>query len=373
MKKTLIILASLVILGTIVCAQPSIQYPVYPKYVGAVGSTSTLENPLAFYIVISGLPPNTAFEGMHMGFNGSSAPTSTRGSKWTGTAWSSPSTIVPFQSSDDQGVIKAWVYLRPPTNFSAADSYRVRIRIRNAVTKDTLTFDSNFDIMPLVFSDTATGPRQGAVIYGYTDTITKDYGGRVILAFENETDERPLSAWLIQRATDETSELFTTRMDSLLRKKGYFQLLVPANTPIRKIEIRDSNNIVLARWTSTTWQSGPAGSKTEIKLSEGVLSVKDREIIPKAFELYQNYPNPFNPGTWIKFNLTNNAKVTLSIYNLLGQHIITLISDEEIPAGENSIYWDGRDQNGKPVSSGVYIYRLKVGNEIKSKSMVLIR
>jgi hypothetical protein len=373
MKKLLISILALLVLSIFVNAQPSIQYLVYPKYVGAVGATSTLENPLAFYIKISNLPPNTAFEGMHMGFNGASAPTSTRGSKWTGTSWVSPSTVVPFQTSDDQGVIKAWVYLRPPTNFSAADSYRVRIRIRNAVTKDTLTFDSNFDIMPLVFSDTATGPLQGAVIYGYTDTVTKDYGGRIILAFASETDERPLSAWLIQRATDETSDLYLTRMDTTLRKKGYFQLLVPANTPIRKIEIRDSNNVTLARWTSTQWQSGPAGSKTQINLSEGVLSVKDRNIVVSDFELHQNYPNPFNPGTWIKFELKEESNVSLSVYNLLGQHIVTLLDNERIPAGERVVYWDGKDGKGQPVASGVYIYKLDTKRGSKLKYMVLIR
>jgi len=356
--------------------QPQIDFKIYPKYVGAVGSTSTLENPVAYYFVISGLPPNTPYEGLHMGWNGASAPTSTRGSKWTGSSWSSPSTVVPFQVSDSNGVIKAWVYLRPPTNFSSADSYRVRIRIRRAVDpRDTVEFFTNFDIKPLIFSDTATGEKAGSIIYGYTDTINLNLGGKVMVAYMNPTDVRPLAAWLIQRSTEENSDLFITRMDSTLRKNGYFQLLVPANTRIGKLEVRDSNNVVVIAWVSNEWSSGAPGTKTVIDFSKGtVVSVRDigESVQPGSYELLQNYPNPFNSETIIKFRVPEKSHVKIDIYNVIGQHVVTLV-DGVYGSGEHTVKWDGKDKFNRELSSGIYFYMMRSNGYIFSRKMVYIK
>jgi hypothetical protein len=94
--------------------------------------------------------------------------------------------------------------------------------------------------------------------------------------------------------------------------------------------------------------------------------------LPRQYYLFQNRPNPFNPGTHIEFNLPGKSQVTLSIYNLLGQQVNTLIEDE-LPAGIHSIYWDGTDYSGDTVSSGIYLYRLQAGDIIETKKMLYLK
>lgn len=90
------------------------------------------------------------------------------------------------------------------------------------------------------------------------------------------------------------------------------------------------------------------------------------------FFLEGNYPNPFNPSTTIVYNLPEPIHVTLTIYNSLGQKVRTLVRSQQ-KAGLHSIVWNGTNQNGHQVASGVYIYRLKAGDFVKSDKMFLIR
>ncbi len=89
-------------------------------------------------------------------------------------------------------------------------------------------------------------------------------------------------------------------------------------------------------------------------------------------KLYQNYPNPFNPTTTIKYQLPQNDDVTLTIYNILGQKVRNLV-DRRMEAGYPSIEWDSRDDNGKQVSSGIYVYRLIANDFAQSRKMLLMR
>jgi len=93
---------------------------------------------------------------------------------------------------------------------------------------------------------------------------------------------------------------------------------------------------------------------------------------PGTFELMQNYPNPFNSSTTIKYELPVGAKVRLTIFNMLGQEVKTLVNEYQ-EAGFHKVMWDGRNNAGIPVSSGVYIYAVKAGNFFKTKKMVLLR
>jgi hypothetical protein len=91
-----------------------------------------------------------------------------------------------------------------------------------------------------------------------------------------------------------------------------------------------------------------------------------------SVDLHQNYPNPFNPTTTIGFSLDREATVTLSIYDVTGRQVRTLVN-RRVTAGMYSQDWDGRDAGGSPVASGVYFYRLSVGDRALTKKMVLIR
>ena len=89
-------------------------------------------------------------------------------------------------------------------------------------------------------------------------------------------------------------------------------------------------------------------------------------------KLEQNQPNPFNPDTRIFFTLDTPAKVKLEVFNVLGQHVVTLV-DEALPAGEHEAYWDGRNGSGYPAASGVYFYRLETPRSAQSKMMLLLK
>jgi len=88
--------------------------------------------------------------------------------------------------------------------------------------------------------------------------------------------------------------------------------------------------------------------------------------------LFDNYPNPFNPNTKITYVLPADSKVNLSVYNVLGQKVKTLL-DEHQTAGEWSVIWDGKDSRGKRVSSGVYFYKLKADKFTQTKKMLLTK
>ncbi|MFQ5825324.1 MAG: T9SS type A sorting domain-containing protein, partial [bacterium] len=95
-------------------------------------------------------------------------------------------------------------------------------------------------------------------------------------------------------------------------------------------------------------------------------------LIPLQFSLEQNYPNPFNPETTIRYQISKRSRVILEIYNVLGQKVRTLINNEQNPSAY-SVQWDGLDDAGHLVSSGVYIYHLNAGEFTASRKLALIR
>lgn len=103
-----------------------------------------------------------------------------------------------------------------------------------------------------------------------------------------------------------------------------------------------------------------------------VLKIGDDNAIPKEFALHQNYPNPFNPETWIAFDLPEAVNVNIVIYNTLGQKVKTLVN-EPTAAGSYKILWDGTNDQGVRVASGVYIYTIKAGSFVEAKKMTLMR
>jgi len=94
--------------------------------------------------------------------------------------------------------------------------------------------------------------------------------------------------------------------------------------------------------------------------------------IPTTFNIEQNYPNPFNPTTVINYDIPQNAVVTLSIYNMLGQKVKSLVSEQK-NAGTYSVQWNGDNEFGQKVASGAYIYKINAGNFVKSMKMLLMK
>jgi flagellar hook assembly protein FlgD len=112
-------------------------------------------------------------------------------------------------------------------------------------------------------------------------------------------------------------------------------------------------------------------AKSDVKDSEKGLDLK--------FSLGLNYPNPFNPSTTIpfkvgslKFGVGSHLPTSLKIYNILGQLVRELVDEEKLP-GNYQVIWDGKDQKGNLVSSGIYFYQLRAGDYQETKKMSLVR
>jgi hypothetical protein len=103
----------------------------------------------------------------------------------------------------------------------------------------------------------------------------------------------------------------------------------------------------------------------------GVKEVEGPEL-PNTYSLSQNYPNPFNPSTKIMFDIPTRSHVTLTVYNVLGQKVTTLV-DKEMPPGSYVADWNSTSDNGTEVTSGVYFYKLEADDFIQTKKMLLLK
>ena len=101
-------------------------------------------------------------------------------------------------------------------------------------------------------------------------------------------------------------------------------------------------------------------------------SEENRAELPGYFTLEQNYPNPFNPVTTIRYSVHKSGHITITVFNLLGQKVKTLV-DAYMTPGNKEVQWDGSDERGVPVASGVYLYMIREKNFAKIKRMVLMR
>jgi len=123
--------------------------------------------------------------------------------------------------------------------------------------------------------------------------------------------------------------------------------------------------------------------------SVGIVQPIAQGSLPAVFSLSQNYPNPFNPTTVIRYSLpvdrqgqsgnggarartTSTSYVSLKVYNILGQEVRTLVDEEQAP-GNYSVRWDGRDNAGRELTSGIYIYRIQAGDFAQTRRMILLK
>jgi hypothetical protein len=141
------------------------------------------------------------------------------------------------------------------------------------------------------------------------------------------------------------------------------QLLPPMSGPVVDLEAGGDEWIYFVTPNNGVFRfpQGPVGT-----------GETGNSVQPGEFRLFQNYPNPFNPSTNLGFRIWDFGFVKLEIFDITGRKMATLVS-KELPPGEYEVRWDGRDDAGRKVSSGVYIYRLKAGSFVQSRKMLLIR
>jgi hypothetical protein len=112
--------------------------------------------------------------------------------------------------------------------------------------------------------------------------------------------------------------------------------------------------------------------ETHLAMLSTVQQPIESEKIPIGFALDPNYPNPFNSATTIKYQLPQRARVTLTVYNLAGQEVIRLINEVQ-DHGVFKASWDGKDQTGIPLASGIYIFQIKADNFVMARKLLLVR
>jgi hypothetical protein len=112
--------------------------------------------------------------------------------------------------------------------------------------------------------------------------------------------------------------------------------------------------------------------KITVKTNTAIIEDLDQGALPTSFELSQNYPNPFNPSTTIEFATPTATHVKLNVFNILGQSVKTLV-DETLPVGRHSVIWDGTNNQGRQVASGIYFYRMDTKDFRETKKLLLLK
>jgi len=136
-------------------------------------------------------------------------------------------------------------------------------------------------------------------------------------------------------------------------------------------------NLNLPRWNIDYTIEGTDGEYTvtsengEFVLDNTSLSI-DNDIMPKEFVLHQNYPNPFNPITSLRYNLPNDGLVNITIYDMMGRIVKTLVNSSQT-AGFKSVQWNATNNKNEPVSAGLYLYTIQAGEFRQTKKMVFLK
>jgi hypothetical protein len=208
------------------------------------------------------------------------------------------------------------------------------------------------DILPLAEYWHETGPSRGIIDYGW---------------YAHEALE-----WDIPSATYadgygdgriDTRDLFSICVNWGLTHAGIMRELSPADN----FNIEDNKDILLLIYELV--KNAHDGPQYEIrKYIEELLSGP----LPREVSLYQNFPNPFNLTTTIEYYLPFGTMVNIKIYNIAGQSVRTLVSSSQ-KEGSYEVIWDGCDDNGQIVSSGIYFYRLEIGGSSQMRKMLLLK
>jgi hypothetical protein len=143
------------------------------------------------------------------------------------------------------------------------------------------------------------------------------------------------------------------------------------NVRIRGLDVGDTTYTAVIAIVSNDPQNPLVTIPVEIYVPP-VVGINDPSQSPYTFAISQNYPNPFNPTTTIKYQIPQSSQVTIGVYNLLGQKIRTLVNDN-MEAGDHQITWNGTNDAGLQVGSGVYFYRFQAGDFVSIKKMMFLK
>ena len=142
------------------------------------------------------------------------------------------------------------------------------------------------------------------------------------------------------------------------------------STGIHNVVVDPVNNLIYAEVTHFSTLAIASRSSQNASIISEATDLRE----PSRLILYANYPNPFNPETLIRFDLSGEKPlhIRLSIFNLLGQEVRVLVN-KILDPGMQTLVWDGKDEQGNTMVSGIYIYRLRAGQTVVSRRMVFLR
>ncbi len=138
------------------------------------------------------------------------------------------------------------------------------------------------------------------------------------------------------------------------------------------LEVTAQDEAVFTYYVHASDEEYTVSDTGEFVLSQEALGIDDNAGIPVVFALHQNYPNPFNPVTTLRYDLPENSLVNITIYDMLGRQVKTLVNQTQ-DAGFKSVIWNATNDYGKPVSAGVYLYQIQAGEFRQTKKMVLLK
>ena len=203
--------------------------------------------------------------------------------------------------------------------------------------------------LPVELSSFTANLQNDAVLLQWTTESEQNALGFNVLRSETAADGYiKINSQMIKAAgTSATPNAYTYRDTQLQAVASYWYMLEQVDTD------------------GATELFGPV----QVSISTDVAGA---ETALDQYRLYSNFPNPFNPVTLIRYNLPVAGYAELTVFDMTGRRIQSLVSGHQ-SAGQHVVRWDGTDHQGNPVSSGVYIYSLQTGNEIKSRKMMLLR
>ena len=172
-------------------------------------------------------------------------------------------------------------------------------------------------------------------------------------------------------------DIFDIRFNNnqrLVSDFGEIEVMNPSDVLTIAYEIKvDAGNNYNWVLTSEVGEEHILKNTGEIEVSSTTKLILDRQpILPEIFTLYQNYPNPFNPITTLRYDLPEQAFVTLTIFDMLGREVNQLVKGTQ-EAGFRRIQWNGSDNMGRPVSAGVYLYQIRADEFVHTRKMMLLK
>lgn len=259
-------------------------------------------------------------------------------------------------------------------------------------TQGQSAINTNFENRLIVYADNVN-----YTLHCNMRTINSNNAGIQIQFFNSRTATTAIATYNLGIEIDSTTQNMFYSND-IVSPTGsqFFNLRLKSEAPLSGTAYSFFDDVGLIEWSN--WQSldlsrlitypndyywiqiqtGTPVSSAQVSytctdFTDRIISKNDdNNLLPSQFVLYQNYPNPFNSSTTIKYDLPYSSQVELKIFNILGEEIRTLINSFEI-AGSKKINWNGKNDLGNNVSSGVYFYTFRTNRILQTKKMIIIK